>query len=179
MTTAAAKVKAKRARRPIYLVVARLVDPATGVEVGCLVPANMIDQRLLRERRFNVGKEIRAELKQSRNPGFHRLAHAIGNLLVDNVDEFHGKGGHDALKKVQADSGVCCDVERLVIDLGTFGRHEVDRNIPRSLAFDEMPEDEFRQFFDGVTQWIGDHYSQVMLDEVRDEFWLMVQGEAA
>lgn len=175
MTTAAAKVKAKRARRPIYLMVARLVDPRTGEEIGALVPANAIDQRLMRERRFTVGKEIRAELKQPRNPAFHRLAHAIGNLLVDNVEKFAGMTGHDALKEVQRESGVCCDV--IELDLGTLGKVPVKQ--PRSLAFDEMAEDEFRVFFDGITAWIGEHYASVMLDEVRAEYWLMVNGDAA
>ena len=55
MTTAAArKVQAKRARRPIYLRVTKLVDPVTGEEVGALVPANDIDRRLLRERRAEL-----------------------------------------------------------------------------------------------------------------------------
>lgn len=175
MTDAQRKVRAKRARRPIYLMVARLVDPRTGEEVGALVPANGIDQRLMKERRFAVGKEIRAELKQPRNPAFHRLAHAIGNLMVDNVERFRDMGGHDALKEVQRESGVCCDT--IELDLGTLGKVPVKQ--PRSLAFDEMAEDEFRVFFDGITAWIGEHYTQVMLDDVRGEFWNMVQGEAA
>lgn len=175
ITPAQKKARAKRARRPIYLMVARLVDPATGAEIGCLVPANGIDQRLMKERRFAVGKEIRAELKQPRNPGFHRLAHAIGNLLVDNVDEFQGKGGHDALKSVQRESGVCCD--EIEIDLGTLGMVPVKQ--PRSIAFDEMSEDEFRVFFDGITAYIAEHYASVMLDDVRAEFWEMIAGKAA
>lgn len=173
-TEAASKIKAKRARRPIYLLVDRLVDPRTGEEVGCLRPANMIDQRLMKERRFHIGKEIRAELKQPRNPGFHRLAHAIGNLLVDNVEAFHGMGGHDALKGVQRESGVCCDT--IELDLGALGRVPVKQ--PRSIAFDEMAEDEFRQFFDGITAYIAEHYASVMLDDVRAEFWQMVQGDS-
>ena len=176
MTTAAAKkIKAKRARRPIYLVVRRLVDPATGEEIGALVPANGIDQRLMRERRFTVGKEIRAELKQPRNPAFHRLAHAVGHLLVDNVDAFAAMDSHSALKEVQRLSGVCCDV--IELDLGTLGKVPVKQ--PRSLCFDEMEEDEFRIFFDGITAYIGEHYASVMLDQVRAEFWLMVAGDSA
>jgi hypothetical protein len=178
-TPAAKKIKAKRARRPIYLMVTRLIDGRTGCDVGALIPANDIDARLLRERGFHMGKEIRAELKQSRNPAFHRLVHAIGNLLVDNVEEFRDLSGHDAIKQVQAKSGVCCDPEKFVIDLGSFGRHEVDRMVPRSIAFDEMEEGEFKQFFEGITSYIGDHYAGVMLDQVRAEFWLMVNGEGS
>lgn len=177
MTTALAKAKAKRARRPIYLMVDRLMDPASGELIGCLRPANLIDQRLLRERRFAVGREVRAELKQPRNPGFHRLLHAIGGLLVDNVDEYAGMDAHEAVKAVQTKAGVCCDPETFVIDLGTLGRHEIQRQVPRSIAFDEMEEDEAKRLFDGITAYIGEHYTNVMLDEVRAEFWLMVNGE--
>jgi hypothetical protein len=177
LSTALAKAKAKRARRPIYMRVCRLVDPETGEQVGALVPMHPIDQRLMRERKFHVDREVRAELKQPRNPQFHRLAHAIGNLLVDNVEKFSGKQSHEALKIVQAESGACCDVEKIVLDLGTLGRHEIERAVPRSLAFDELEEDEFRTFFDGIVAYIGEHYTGVMLDDVREEFWSMVQGE--
>ena len=171
--TYAQKKAAKRARRPIYLVPRKMIDAETGEEMGALVPAHPIDRRLLRERGFRRDVEVRAELKQSRNPAFHRLAHAVGNLLADNVEKFAGKSGHDALKAVQVESGVCCDV--LEIDLGPLGKASV--NQARSLAFDEMPEDEFREFFDGITAYIGEHYAHVLLDDVRAEFWLMVQGE--
>jgi hypothetical protein len=159
----------------VYLVVRKLVDPDTGELVGALVPANGIDARLLRERKFSTGREVRAELKQPRNPAFHRLAHAIGHLLVDNVEEFRDLDGHGALKAVQTRSGVCC--EPLEIDLGTLGK--VTAQIARSLAFDEMSEDQFRLFFDGVTAYIGEHYTSVMLDDVRTEFWLMCNGDTA
>lgn len=174
MTTAAAKkIQAKRARRPVYLVVRRLVDPATGEEIGALVPAHPIDQRLLKERRFHVDREVRAELKQPRNAKFHRLAHAVGHLLVDNVEDFRDLTAHEALKRVQREAGVCC--EPFEIDLGpVLGK--VTAMQARSLAFDELEEDEFRTFFDGITAYIGEHYAHVMLDEVRAEFWELVNG---
>lgn len=166
---------AKRARRPIYLVPRRMVDAETGEEMGALVPAHPIDRRLLRERGFRRDIPIRAEMKQSRNVKFHRLAHAVGNLLADNVEAFAGLTGHEALKLVQMESGVCC--EPMELNLGPLGKVQVKQ--PRSLAFDEMAEDEFGVFFEGITAYIGEHYAHVMLDEIRAEFWLMVQGEAA
>lgn len=175
MTTAAQRKQAKRARRPIYLIVRRLVDPATGEEVGALVPAHPIDARLLRERKFTLDREVRAELKQPRNAKFMRLAHAVGNLLADNVEAFQGMDGHTALKHVQRESGVACDTVEM--DLGPLGKVGVKQ--PRSLAFDEMEPDEFAAFFDGITAHIGEHYAHVMLDEVRAEYWQMVAGEAA
>lgn len=173
MSTAAEKARAKRARRPIYLTPMRLVDPTDGIEYAAFVPCHAIDNRLACERGFRIGHEYRAEIKQSRNVKFHRLAHALGHLLVDNVEQFAGKSAHDALKQVQADSGVCCDVERFVIDLGQFGRHEVERNVPRSMAFDDMESDEFSQLFTGLCDYIDAHYSSVMTDEVRAEYFLM------
>ncbi len=175
-TEAAKKIKAKRARRPIYLTPMRLVDPNDGVEYAAFVPVHEIDRRISRERGFKVGHDYRAEIKQARNVKFHRLAHAVGHLLVDNVEAFRDKSAHDALKQVQVDSGVCCDVERFVIDLGTFGRHEVERNMPRSMAFDDMEEDEFANFFNGITAYIGERYTSVMLDDVVAEFWEMVNS---
>lgn len=171
-TTYAERKAAKRARRPIYLTVQRLVDPRTGEEIGALVPAHPIDQRLLRERRFAVDREVRAELKQPRNVAFHRLAHALGHLLVDNVEAFRDLSAHEALKRVQRESGVCC--EPFEIDLGPLGK--VQAMQARSLAFDEMAEDEFRGFFEGITGYIAGHYASVMLDEVRAEFWDLVNG---
>ena len=111
-------------------------------------------------------------MKQPRNVAFHRLAHALGNLLRDNVEAMQGLTGHDALKRVQRESGVCC--ERIEIDLGPLGKVTVMQ--ARSLAFDEMDEDEFRVFFDGITAHIGEHYAHVMLDDVRAEFWQLVNG---
>jgi hypothetical protein len=168
-TEAAKKIQAKRARRPVYLVVRRLVDPATGEEVGALVPAHPIDQRLLKERRFNVGREIRAELKQSRNPAFHRLAHAVGALLVDHVDGFDTMTSHDAIKRVQREAGVHCD--QLEIDLGPAGKALVSQ--PRSIAFDEMDEGEFSELFRGLTDYIDRHYISGLTDAVRADYLLM------
>ena len=174
MTTAAEKRAAKRARRPVYLVVRKLMDPDTGEVIGALVPAHPIDQRLLKERKFHVNREVRAELKQPRNAAFHRLAHAVGHLLVDNVEAFRDLDAHAALKRVQREAGVCC--EPFEIDLGpVLGK--VTAMQARSLAFDELEEDEFRAFFDGITAYIGEHYASVMLDEVRGEFWEMVNGD--
>lgn len=174
MSTVAQLKAAKRARRPIYMVVRRLVDPATGEEMGALVPANEIDRRLMKERRFHVNREVRAELKQPRNPGFHRLFHAIGHLMVDNVDDFRDLTAHDAIKRLQRESGVCC--EEIEMDLGPL-IGKVPVKVPRSMAFDEMPEDEAKVLFEGITAHIGANYASVMLDDVRAEFWLMVEGD--
>lgn len=173
----AIKAKKKRAARYIYMLTRKLIDPATGEEVSALVPLDGIQHRLLRERKFRIGQRLRAELKQERDYPKLKLMHKIGALLVDNVDDYASMDSHEAIKDVQAKSGVCCDTEKFVIDLGQFGRHEVERNIPRSISFDEMEEDEFERLFLGATAWIGEHHAHVMLDEVREEFWAMANRE--
>ena len=172
-TAAAKKIQAKRARRPIYLLVRKLVDPATGEEVGALVPANEIDARLLRERKFHVGREVRAELKQPRVEWQHRLIHKIGTLMVDNVEGWEQLKSHDAVKRLQRESGVCC--EEMEVDIPGVGRLMVKQ--AESLSFDEMEQDRFAQLFEGIAHHIGERYAHVMLDDVRAEFWTMVNGE--
>ncbi|MCC4588732.1 DUF1367 family protein [Xanthomonas sp. NCPPB 1067] len=169
MTKAAKKVRAKRAARPIYLVVRKLIDPDTGELVGALVPANQIDSRLLRERRFNVGREIRAELKQPRNPAFHRMVHALGHLMVDGIEGFETLTAHDAIKRVQTEAGVFC--EPFEIDLGPLGKASVAQ--PRSIAFDEMDEGEFGEFFRGICDHIDKRYLPGLTDTLRAEYLLM------
>ncbi|HEL3824181.1 TPA: hypothetical protein UM684_004569 [Stenotrophomonas maltophilia] len=185
LTAAAKKIRAKRARRPIYLVVAKLIDPNTGELVGALVQANAVDQRLLRDRKFRVGREIRGELKQPREEWQHRLIQKIGHLMVDNVEGWE-----------QLDANVCCEMVELdatpvisaVLDaceamLGAGARKVIAgvlpaiRTVPvkraESLSFDEMEQARFQELFDGLTEYIGHRYTYVMLDDVRAEFWNM------
>jgi hypothetical protein len=172
-TPAAKKAAAKRARRPVYGTWERVIIAETGEERLAFLAAHPIDRQLLKERGWGRGAECRAEFKEPRNPKFHRLAHAVGRLLVENVEEFQHRTSHEVLKEVQRRAGVLC--EPMELDLGTLGKVQVQ--VARSLAFDEMEEDEFRVFFDGVTAHIAEHFAGVMLDEVRAEFWQMVQGE--
>lgn len=200
MTEAQRKIKAKRARRPIYLTPMKLMDPDTGEVFGAFVPCHPIDQRLAKERGYRVGHEYRAEIKQSRNVKFHRLAHAVGHLLVDNVEDFRDMDSHAALKAVQLQSGVACEVIEMdaspvvsaLLDaaetvLGKGARTVLAAVLPaiktipvkvaRSLAFDDMEDDEFANFFEGITAYIGEHFTSVMLDDVRADYWSMVNGD--
>ncbi len=171
--TTAAQLKAKRQRRPIYATIERVAVLSTGEERLAILATHPIDRRLMKERGYHEGDELRLEIKKPRNVKFHRLAHAIGNLLVENVEAFRHLSGHQALKQVQRESGVCCDP--LEIDLGALGKVPV--NQPRSLSFDEMEEDEFGEFFRGITDYIDQHYASAMTDDVREEYALMVEGD--
>ena len=173
--TVAQKVKAKRARRPLYLVVRRLMDPDTGELLGAFVPANGIDQRLMRERRYGVGTEVRAEMKKPRNVRFFRLAHALGNFLVDHMGAFAAMDGHSALRRLQREAGVCCDTVEL--DLGPLGLAAA--KVPQSLAFVEMEEGDFAIFWWGVTDHLRIEYARGMSEEEWAEAMAMIEGDYA
>ncbi|HFK2884765.1 TPA: hypothetical protein ACGY73_002919 [Stenotrophomonas maltophilia] len=72
--------------------------------------ANAVDQRLLRDHKFRVGREIRGELKQPREEWQHRLIHKIGHLMVDIVEGGEQLGAHDAVKRLQLDADLCCEI---------------------------------------------------------------------
>jgi hypothetical protein len=172
MAAAVASMKQKRPRKPLYLRVERLIRPDTGEEVGALVPLTQWDQRAMRERKLSVGTEVRAELKKPRNVKFHRLGHAIGTLLVDNVEGFESLDAHAAFKRVQLESGVQC--EEIEVTLPELGAVKIKQ--ARSIAFDEMEEEDFTNLFEGVTHYIDQHYAADLCDAVRDEYSLMVTG---
>jgi hypothetical protein len=137
----AKKPKASRPRRPVYFRVEKLVRPGTGEEVGALVPLTQWDQRAMRDRKYHVGSELRGELKKRRNVKFHKMAHALGALIVDHVEGYETEDTHGALKRMQRECGTCC--EEIEIDLGPLGKVKAQQ--ARSIAFDEMEQGEFQK----------------------------------
>lgn len=159
----------KPKRQPVYLEARRLVDPATGEEIGALVPASPYDSRRLRALKLGHGQSLRAELSKPRNVKFHRLVHALGQLLADHWPAFAGLPAHEAIKRAQVESGTACDQQ--AIDLGPLGKAQVA--VARSLAFDSMDEAEFGELFAGLTRWIDENVVAHFPEEARAEYWLM------
>lgn len=163
MIASAAKPKAKkRPRRVIYFRIERLVRPETGESIGAMVPMTKWDARAMRDRKYHVGTELRAELKKPRNVMFHRLSHAMGGLMVESREEFAGLGQHDALKKLQAESGAAC--ETVEYDLPGIGK--LVRTEPRSISFDECDEGEFQEIMQTIYKHIRERYFPAM--EIED-----------
>lgn len=134
---------AKPRPMPVYLILRRLIDPATGREVAAFVPSSDTDRSILRERDFRINTKVRAELKQPRNPRFNGLVHGLGRVLSQNIDRFSGKQSHDAIKALQMESGVYCDEE--AFDIPGLGL--LTRKTPRSLSYDSMGEEVFQDFW--------------------------------
>lgn len=150
-----------KSRRPVYFEVKRLVDPATGEEVGALVPRHRIDQRLMRERGYRTGDQIRAELKKPRNVKFHRLVHALGGLIADHIEAFQGDTCHAVIKRLQRETGICCETQE--IELPGLGKLEV--KVAQSLAFDEMDEGQFFELYRGICNHVCARYWPGMTPE--------------
>lgn len=169
MTTALDKAKRKLRSRPIHFAVMR-VTLKDGQSVGALVPLHPIDQRSMKERKYSVGTELRAELKASRNVKFFRKAHVLGSWLADNTERFHGLSQHDAVKRLQEWSGV--GVETVTYDIPGVG--SLTRTEAESLNFEDMDEGRFTELWDGGNGeggWIGWLRREVFggLDEVSRE----------
>ncbi len=166
--------RAKAKRCPVYFRVERLVRPETGESIGALVPLTKWDAKAMRERKYHIGKELRADLKGPRNIKFHNLAHALGDLVKDHADGFEGMDAHDAIKKMQRESGVCC--EQSEFDLGPpFGKVVIAT--PESIAFDEMLEERFSHLMQGLCAHIRKTYLGVP-NEAIEEILLTVESGA-
>ena len=84
--TAMQPVKRKTKREVhAYFEVRRMIDPATGEEVGCLVPRSQSDRRMLRDKAIKTGDVVRLPVRKPRNEKYNRLAHALGALVVEQI----------------------------------------------------------------------------------------------
>jgi hypothetical protein len=166
----------KRPRRPIYLRCEVLVRPETGEAVRAWTALTKWDARAMKDRGYHAGTEVRAEMKKPRNPMFHRLAHAMGALMVDQHAAFEGTSAHDALKRLQMESGAACEVVEYELPdgLGTLKRKE-----PRSLAFDEMDEGLFQEVMRTIVAHIRAKYWPELSEDAIAELIDMYDKEHA
>lgn len=161
--------KPKPTRKHVYGTVRLLVDPRTGEQVKAFVVESFVDRRLLNERKLKVGADVRLLIQQPRNVGFHRKLHALAGFLREHIEGFDDcKDDHDAIKRLQRESGVCCEVQEM--DLGPLGKAQI--KVAESLAFDEMPEERFDQLFNGLLDWARVTYRPELS---QDDFLAMME----
>lgn len=127
------------------------------VAKGALVPGDGYTQKRLKERGYRVGDILLADLRKPRSPGFHRLAHRLGQLVAENIEDFAGLDGHKALKRLQIEGNIACD--ELPVFLTIFDqRIKVNQRIPRSLSWASMDEGEFRETIRALSNYIAVEY---------------------
>lgn len=156
-------------------------EPATlkdGQRVMALVARFNTDRRILQERGYRAGDEVRAVLTKARVIEHHRKSHLLGQMVVAQVEGFEHETSHSALKRLQRDSGVFCDLEAIdaapVVEAllsasqSVLGHdatamlravlpkiEKIEVTAPRSLAFDRMDQAEFAQFYTGICTYLA------------------------
>lgn len=127
------------------------------VAKGALIPGDGYTQKRLKERGYRVGDILLADLRKPRHPGFHRLAHRLGQVIAENIDEFAGLDGHACLKRLQVEANVACDEIPLFLDL-LGQRVKLMHRIPRSLSWASMDEGEFRETMRALSNYVAKTY---------------------
>lgn len=198
-----ARAKKEKAHkdRPVYLRVKPMVDPESGELVGCLVPDSWASKKLMRERKYRTNDVLRAVLHHPRNSKFYRLVHQLGTLVKQNLDDFHHLDSHSVVKRLQRESGVCCDItqidaspvvsailaaaESLLGDVAARMLRAVlpeiktiDVLTPQSLAYDCMDESDFRLLWDGICgHLVARYWPQLTAEQVTEMADLMPHSE--
>jgi hypothetical protein len=129
------------------------------------------DEKMLE--RFPANTPLRIQLAQPRSGPRHRLYRVILRIVVENTEKFSTE---DALHKTLL---VGCGVVEPVIT------PEADIiMVPSSTAFDAMPEDEFKAYFDRAMEIVASHIIpgidlSLLLKEARAESNWKEEKEAA
>lgn len=110
---------------------------------GGLAPADNNVVIRLRDRKYSINDIVAVTISKTRNPGFHRLVHALGSMVVDNIEEFEGMDSHKALKRLQREGLIECDEFTFKV----AGCGMVTQYIPRSLSFESMDEETFQSVY--------------------------------
>lgn len=142
------------------------------VDKGALVPADGYAQMRLRERGMSRGEIVSVRIRRMREYWYHKWVHLFGQMVADNIEDFHGLTAHQVLKRLQAEALIGCEEMTLRLDSG----EQATIHYPRSLAYDELDQHEFEQVFSGFCQHVIARYwpdldqSQIAaLLEVMDE----------
>lgn len=183
--------------------VALIWQPVNGRMVA--IAADDLSRQRLKDKGYRAGDVCFAEMVKPRNPRFHRLIHAFGKLVAENIDDFHGMDAHRVLKRIQLESGIGCEdvqikfsgfwdqvIDWVVKQSGESvrpalvmirdicgGDKLIDARIPQSLAFESMDEGEFREVARGMCRHIAERYwPECTPEEVAEMAELSVQEAA-
>lgn len=109
---------------------------------GSLLPSDAEAEGVVNK--WKVGASYSLTYATARNPKFHRLVFAVTTAVIDNAPEdsyWHGKDAYHFIKAVELKAGMVDEI----VDLNG----EVHL-IPKSIAFENMSEDEFKKLFDAL-----------------------------
>ena len=120
----------------------------TGLEI-----ADTFSAARFKAKGLNAGDLVFAEIRKPRNPGYHRLAHALGQIVADNLDEFEGMDSHATIKRLQLEAGIGCEAIAYKVN-----GMSIVQSIPLSLSFESMDQSEFESVFMGICRHLAKAY---------------------
>lgn len=121
---------------------------------GSLIPADAATGKRMVEAGYRVGDLLLATFTKPRNPAFNGLAHLLGGACVDYLPGFENETEHSAIKRLQLESGIECDVSHIEVPgIGTL-----IHKTARSLSFPSMDEIVFKTFMKDICRYIADKY---------------------
>ena len=145
------------------------------VSKGALTPADRHAIEAMRSRNYSVGDLVYAELTKPRNPKFHRLVHAFGEMLADNVDAFTGMQPHNVLKRLQLEGDIACD--HIAINFPGVG--PCTYRIPQSLSYASMKEEKFSEVYKAMCDYVSNKYwPDLTAEQVADMAEIMPEAAA-
>lgn len=127
----------------------------SGVKRRVFVAADEVTEAALRKADYALGEVLSCTIVKPRNRENWRRAHKLGQLLIENVADFENyTDAHDVIKRLQLETGVCCD--ETAIRVPNYGI--VMHRVPQSMAFDLMEDEDFNKLYAGFAQHIVSTY---------------------
>jgi len=121
---------------------------------GCFLPPDDETKEKLRRYGLRVGEMVNVKISKPRNPKFNRMVHRLGRMCVENLDGFEGLDGHQAIKRLQYESGAGCEeIHAHVPEVG-----DAVVRFPKSLSFSEMDDVEFHDVFEAICRHLATVY---------------------
>jgi hypothetical protein len=94
--------------------------------------------------KMKQGKPYAVTFSSARNPKFHRMVFAVANMIIENAPHksyWSGKDAYHFIKAVELSHGF---VDEMIDCKGEV------HLVPKSLAFENMEESEFKRLFDAL-----------------------------
>lgn len=126
-----------------------------------MVPVDDYAIHQLKERKFKIGDVVAVDISKSRNPGFNRLAHALGKLCSANIDEFKGRDAHTVIKQIQLRAGIECEESIITVP----GVGEMIMKKPKSISFASMGQEAFKAMMVQFCNYVAENYFEGLTAE--------------
>ncbi len=122
-----------------------------------LAIADNYAKSLFDARKYKIGQVVKADVTKLRSNGLNKHAHNIATMCIKNIDDFKEYEGrsHDALKRLQLESGAECD-ELMIRIPGLIDK--VLAKQARSFSFENMGEERFETAIKVICRHISQVY---------------------